>query len=116
MPATVCCVSQQDARALAQQLAQTRTALKQADVRIAILEERILSLQQVCRGLLKGCGMSVEWSVGVWCEGGGAGALGTLWWRHACVGVYSQVSSVCSIWRRRVCWPTANVCGCCVLR
>lgn len=30
-----------------QHLTATRTALKQADVRIAILEERILALQQV---------------------------------------------------------------------
>lgn len=37
----------QDARTLQYHLTTTRTALKQADVRIAILEERILSLQQV---------------------------------------------------------------------
>lgn len=37
----------QDVRALTQALTTTRAALKQADVRIAILEERILSLQQV---------------------------------------------------------------------
>lgn len=37
----------QDARTLTQHLTTTRTALKQADVRIAILEERIMNLQQV---------------------------------------------------------------------
>jgi hypothetical protein len=40
----------QEARTLHQQLTSTRTALKQADVRIAILEERILALQQVGLG------------------------------------------------------------------
>lgn len=37
---------------LLQHLTTTRTALKQADVRIAILEERILALTQVC---VRGC-------------------------------------------------------------
>lgn len=44
----------QDARTLTQHLTTTRTALKQADVRIAILEERIFTLQQV--GLSTGKG------------------------------------------------------------
>jgi hypothetical protein len=46
----------QDARTLTQHLTTTRTALKQADVRIAILEERIMNLQQVRKG----------WHVDVW--------------------------------------------------
>lgn len=40
----------QDASTLTQHLTTTRTALKQADVRIAILEERIFTLQQVGAG------------------------------------------------------------------
>jgi hypothetical protein len=74
----------QEARTLHQQLTSTRTALKQADVRIAILEERILALQQVRTVLVCGggqpCGERGWGSQCVCvCVGGGGGRP----WGHA---------------------------------
>jgi len=51
----------QDSRSLMQHLTATRTALKQADVRIAILEERILALQQV-----SGCRCGINCVLRLW--------------------------------------------------
>lgn len=62
----------QDVRTLMQALTTTRTALKQADVRIAILEERILSLQQVQHGACGRGGLGLCGPRGEEGEGGGA--------------------------------------------
>lgn len=70
----------QDVRALTQALTTTRAALKQADVRIAILEERILSLQQVQHRGFGGGREYWGWGGAVQCSAKGRGGGASRMW------------------------------------
>lgn len=94
-PAAAAVAVLQDVRTLQQHLTTTRTALKQADVRIAILEERILSLQQV-RTLFS----KQHWAQGG--EGWHVGVCAAL--QPARTSHYQGTCCVCSRWASGGLW------------